>query len=85
MRAPLGMAYYRAGRFAEQVEWLKPHEEAVYFSKLWSALGYHHLGQTEKAKQLLQQADAGIMAELTLASLVHYTATYTACGVVRAL
>ena len=66
LRAPQGMAYYRAGRFAEQVDWLKPYEEwqeLHYFCKLWSALGYHQLGQTDRAKQLLQQADAGFLRE----------------------
>ncbi|MCU0962335.1 MAG: tetratricopeptide repeat protein [Pirellulaceae bacterium] len=64
MRAPLGMAYYRAGRFAEQVEWLKTSQDVAWVAPRL-ALGLHGLGQVDEARRRLETADAELQSELS--------------------
>ena len=62
-QAPLGMTYYRVGRFAEQVAWLKPHGD-LWTVEPWSALGYQQLGQPDEAGRRLQVGDEPFLNEV---------------------
>jgi WD40 repeat protein len=51
----LGVAYYRAGRYREAVETLRPNVEkqeewCLAFDLYFLAMSYHHLGETARAK-----------------------------------